>query len=299
VQVVVAGGTGLIGTALTKALLARGDAVTVLTRRRRPAREGGPVFAGWDPASGRLSPEARAALGSAEAVVNLAGRTLDTRWTAAAKAEILASRLDATRTLVASIGSSPARPRLLVSASAVGYYGQDEARTFTEADPPGRGFLAEVCVRWEEAAAAAADFGVAVARLRIGVVLAREGGMLGRLLPAFRAYLGATPGDGRPWVSWIHGEDLVAVLLFLLDAGGKISGPVNAVAPSPVRMGELTRALAERMGRPPPWRVPSVLVRLAFGEMADELLLGGQRVAPAVLDAHALAAVWANPPARR
>jgi uncharacterized protein (TIGR01777 family) len=291
--VLVSGATGLVGARLTARLARRGDAVRVLTRnpeaaaRRLDARVS-PVA--WDGLSVPGEELTRAA-----AVVHLAGEPVFAgRLTPERRRRIRSSRVEGTRSLVRAIGAlaEAQRPRTLVCASAVGYYGNRGDERLAEEAPPGRGFLADVCRDWEAAAAQAEAHGARVACLRIGIVLAREGGALPRMALPFRFGAGGRLGDGRQWFPWIHIDDLVALSLAILDDDG-IRGPVNASAPDPVRNGELTRTLARLLRRPAPFPVPAFALRLALGELSDELL-GSRRVVPARALAHGFAFAHAD-----
>jgi uncharacterized protein (TIGR01777 family) len=292
-RVLVSGATGLVGARLTARLLRRGDAVRALTRNpeaaaRRLGVQVSPVA--WD----GLSVPGEALAGAA-AVVHLAGEPIFAgRLTPERRRRIRSSRVEATRSLARAIGALPEsqRPRTVVCASAVGYYGDRGEERLSEESSPGRGFLADVCRDWEAAAVAAEEHGARVARLRIGIVLAREGGALPRMALPFRFGAGGRLGDGRQWFPWIHIDDLVALILAILDDAG-IRGPVNANAPEPVRNAELTRTLARVLRRPAPLRVPAFLLRLALGELAGELL-GSRRAVPARALAHGFAFAHAD-----
>jgi len=274
-RVVVSGSSGLVGGALLDALAARGDTVVPLVRRAP-----GPGELRWDPAAGTVD---AAGLAGADAVVNLAGAGLgDRRWSAHRRGEIVASRVDATALLARTLAAMPAPPAVLVNASAVGFYGDRGDEELTEDSAPGTGFLAELCRRWEEATAPAAEAGVRVVRLRSGVVLSAAGGALARQLPLFRLGLGGRLGSGRQWLSWISLDDEVGVVLHALDHG--LRGPVNATAPAPVTNRDFTRALGRALGRPAVVAVPAVALRAALGaELAAEMVLAGQRVLPAAV----------------
>jgi uncharacterized protein (TIGR01777 family) len=277
-RIVVTGGTGLVGSALVPALTAAGHHVTVLTRSPRSTA---PAALPWRPDGGPLpAGPARQALSEADAVVHLAGASLaGRRWTPSYREEIMRSRVLATRTVVESLRQVSPRPSLLLSASAVGYYGDRGDEVLTEAAGPGHDFLAEVSVAWEEEARRAEDFGVRVVRLRTGVVLDAREGALPALARPFRLYVGGPLGDGRQWLSWITKADLVRLILFLLATPG-VEGPVNAVAPEPVPNAAFSRALAKALGRPSWLRLPAPVLRAALGEMAELLLLASQRAVP-------------------
>ncbi|MBW8480811.1 TIGR01777 family oxidoreductase [Actinomadura parmotrematis] len=277
-KVTVTGSTGLIGTALVRSLLADGHEVVRLVRRAPAA----PDEARWDPAAGHVD---AAAMKGADAVVHLAGAGVGDRpWTAAYKRRIRDSRIDGTRTIAAALAACPSGPRILVSGSAVGYYGDTGGREVDESSPAGAGFLAALTRDWEDAARPAADSGVRVVHPRTGIVLDAQGGQLGRTLPLFRLGAGGRLGDGRQWMSWITLDDEVRALRFLID--GDLSGPVDLTAPNPVTNAEYTRALGEVLGRPTALPVPAFLLRAALRDFADEGPLVSQRVLPArLLDA--------------
>ncbi|WP_454048330.1 TIGR01777 family oxidoreductase [Cellulomonas sp. Marseille-Q8402] len=274
--VVVAGSSGLIGTALVERLRAEGHTVRRLVRR--PARS--PEEHTWDPDRGVLDP---AALAGADAVVNLAGAGVgDKRLTAARKRVVLQSRTRTTGLITATIAAMDVPPRVLLQGSATGAYGYRGDAVVTEADPYGSSYLAGVVQQWEAAAApAAARPDVRVAFLRTGIVLARSGGAAGRLLPLIRLGLGGPLGSGRQYWSWISLEDEVRAILHLLDA--PVAGPVNLVS-EPATEIEIVRALAEAVHRPAVLPVPAFALRLALGQFSDEIL-GSLRATPAVLTA--------------
>jgi hypothetical protein len=276
VRVAVAGSSGLIGTALVPELRNAGHEVLRLVRRA-PA---GPDERGWDPPAGTI---AAGALDGVDAVVNLCGAGVaDRRWTHARKQVLLDSRVEPTEVLAAAVAD--AGIPLLVNASAVGWYGDTGDREVDETEPAGGGFLAALCRQWEAAADRAREAGVRVVHLRVGHVLAADGGLLARLRPLYRLGLGGRLGNGRQYMPWIHLSDVVSAIRFVLT-DGSVSGPVNLSAPAPVTNAELTRALARALHRPAPWMVPRFALRIVIGEVADEILFG-QRVLPrALLDA--------------
>ena len=273
-HVAITGASGLLGTALREALTAAGTRVTPLVRR---AARPGEVR--WDP----TAIADLAALGQVDAVVHLAGENLAAgRWTAARKGAILASRRDGTRHLVESLLRLGRPPRVLVSASAVGIYGDRGDETLSETSPTGNGFLADVGRAWEGATTSATAAGIRVVNLRFGIVLTPRGGALGRMLLPFRLGLGARLGTGRQWMSWIAVDDAIAALRHCL-ATDDLVGPVNAVAPEPATNAEFTRVLAQTLHRPAFAAVPAPFLRILLGELADEALLSGQRALPARL----------------
>ena len=276
-RIAVTGSSGLIGTALVTALRDRGDDVVRLVRR--PPREPGEVR--WDPAAGTVDVEA---LGGVEAAVNLAGAGVgDRRWDDEYKRTILSSRVDSTRTLVKALSALDPLPRVLVSASAVGYYGDRGEEVLTEESGPGTGFLVDVVEAWEDAASPAVDAGIRVALARTGLVLSPGGGALGRLLPLARLGLAGPLGSGRQWWPWITLDDHVRALLHLIDQDG-LSGPVNLGSPEPARNLDLTRALGRALHRPTLVPAPAFGLRLVLGEFAHEVL-ASQRMMPARLTA--------------
>jgi hypothetical protein len=273
-RVLVSGARGLVGTALAAALRAGGDEVLSLTRR--PQRPG---EIGWDPAAGRL--EARD-LEGLDAVVHLAGEPIAARWTPARRQAIRASRVTGTGLLAERLAALERPPAALVSVSAIGIYGDRGEERLDEASPPGEGFLAGVCREWEAAAAPAAARGIRLVQPRLGLVLTPRGGALARLLPLYRLGLGGPLGRGRAWWSWVALDDVVAVLARACRDEA-LAGPVNLVAPSPVRNGEFARVLGRVLARPAFLPVPPLALRAVFGEMARETLLAGARVEPARL----------------
>jgi uncharacterized protein (TIGR01777 family) len=277
-RVVVTGASGFLGTALVRSLRADGhDVVRLVRRAARAADE-----AQWDPAARRLDP---AALAGADAVVHLAGAGVgDRRWTAAYKREILASRVDGTTTVATAIAALPKaqRPKVLLSQSGVGYYGDTGDDVTDESGPAGEGFLVDVVRQWEQCTAPAADAGVRVVTTRTGLVLG-EGGLLAKMLPVFKLGLGGRLGNGRQWMSWIALPDQVAAVRFLLEHDD-IAGPVNVTAPEPVRNRDYTKALARAVHRPAVAVVPRLAVQAVFGGFADEGVFVSQRVVPARLE---------------
>lgn len=275
---VVSGATGLVGRRLVAALVAAGRPVRILSRDPAQATRSLPdaIAFGWD---GRRWPSD--ALAGADAVIHLSGEPVfGGLLTAARRARIRESRVGSTLALVEALGSlaSAERPKTLLCASAVGYYGNRGDAVLDESAGAGQGFLARLCTDWETAAAGAGALGVRVVSLRIGIVLAREGGALPMMAIPFRLGLGGPLGEGTQWVPWIAASDLVRLVQRVLD-DGSVCGPVNAVAPDPVRNEVLTRALARALHRPAFLRAPAFALRLAFGEIAGELL-GSRRCIP-------------------
>lgn len=275
-RVAVTGATGMIGRALCAALLRDGDEVLAVSRGRGPD---GTTTVQWQGAASAGTAWA-APLAGVDAVVHLAGSSLAAgRWTAARRREILESRERATAVLVAGLAAQGARPQAFLSMSAVGYYGMDAERTFTEDSPAADDYLARVCVAWESAAQGAAALGSRVALLRAGVVLSGSGGMLRRLLPPFRLGLGGPVGNGQQWLSWIALDDAVGLIRHALR-DERAQGPINLTAPHPVRSRAFALMLGAALGRPAKLPLPAFAVRLLFGEMGQTLLLSGQRVLP-------------------
>jgi hypothetical protein len=276
-RVLVTGSSGLVGTALLAHLEAKGDDVLRLVRGDRPIAR---TEIRWNPAAGAIDEEGLEGL---DAVVHLAGENLaDGRWTRARKDRIWKSRVDGTQLLAETLARCGAKPRVLVSASAVGYYGDRGAEPLDEASTAGRGFLAKLCAAWEAATEPAAGAGIRVVRCRAGIVLSAAGGALPRMLPVFRLGLGGPLGSGSQYVPWIALDDLLRVIHTAIVTES-LRGPVNAVAPTPVTSRGFSLALGRVLRRPAILPVPAFVLRIAFGELADEGLLASQRVAPARL----------------
>ena len=278
-RVLVTGGTGFVGRRLVARLAGRGDDVVVLSRDPGKVEAGlraGRILA-WDPMAGPPRPDA---LNGVEAAVNLLGESIaGGRWTEEKKRRIRDSRLLGTRNLVAGLAACSPQPRVLVSGSAIGWYGPRGDEELDESSSRGEGFLADLARDWEAETERASAAGIRVVLLRIGVVLGREGGALKSMLPPFRFGLGGPVGTGRQWMSWIHVDDLCGLILHALDTAA-LEGPVNAAAPEPVRNREFARLLGATLRRPALLPAPSFALRLLFGEMADAVLLTGQRVLP-------------------
>lgn len=285
-RVAVAGATGLIGSALTAALSARGDEVVGLVRSERSAERVRPHLVDlqlW-PEPKRAPPPA-SGLAGADAVVNLLGAPVAQRWTKAAKEEIRDSRVLSTRLLVRAMGDLPAtdRPKALVGGSAVGHYGLRVDEPIGEDAPAGTDFLAQLTVAWEREAMAASQLpDVRVAVLRTGVVLARQGGALAQMLPPFRLGIGGPVAGGRQYVPWIHLDDEVGAILHCLD-DPQCAGPLNLVSPNPATNAEFSKALGRVLRRPAVLPVPALAVKVLFGEMAS-VVIGGQRALPRALE---------------
>jgi len=275
----ITGASGLIGTPLVSSLRQDGHDVVRFVRGRADASD----ERGWDPVSRRLEPEAVADL---DAVIHLAGAGVaDKRWTTSYKKTVLDSRVDGTTAVAQAMAAAHADgqgPKVLLSGSAVGWYGDTGDRLTDETGPTGEGFLADVCRQWEGATAPAEAAGVRVAHLRTGIVLSGQGGALAKQLPIFKLGAGAPLGSGRQWNSWISLRDEISAITHLLTAD--VSGPVNLVGPAPVTNKEFTRALGKVVKRPTlPIAVPGFVLKAALGQFAEEGVLIGQRLEPAVL----------------
>lgn len=278
-RIAVTGTSGLIGRHLKNHLTAAGHEVEPMVRR--PAAAGSNEIP-WHPDTGQIH---SAALEGVDAIVHLAGENVaGGRWTVEQKHRLRASRIEGTRLLCNTLARLKQPPAVLLCASATGIYGSRGDEAMTEQSPPGRGFLAEVCVEWEAETAPARDAGIRVVNLRIGVVLSAEGGALAKMLTPFKMGLGGVIGSGRQYISWIAIDDLIAVIDHLLF-DSDLAGPVNAVSPHPVTNRELVKTLGAILHRPTLCWMPATAVRLAFGEMADEMLLASNRVVPARLQA--------------
>ncbi|HUI44097.1 MAG TPA: TIGR01777 family oxidoreductase [Terriglobia bacterium] len=278
-KVLVTGSSGLVGSALVPFLAADGHSVTRMIRGTGCSAAGQAL---WEPAAGRID---ATAIEGFDAAVHLSGANVSgARWTPKQKQKLLDSRINSTRLLATALANLARPPRVLVAASAVGYYGDRGDEPLTEDSTPGSGFPTEMCLEWEKAAEVAAGRGIRVVNLRIGMVLASAGAALRQMLPPFKLGLGGPLGSGRQYVSWIELDDLAGVIRHTLLAE-PLRGPVNAVAPNPVTNREFTKALGGVLGRPTPFRVPRFVLRLAFGEITDALLLASARVYPTRLEA--------------
>ncbi len=270
-RVIIAGASGLVGSALVPALRARGHEVTVLVRRA--TQEPNEVF--WDPDASMID---GSRLNATDAVVNLSGAGIaDALWSKQRKTLLRSSRLKSTETLVKAIGAASPRPRVLVSASAIGYYGDRGSEVLTESSAAGEWFLSDLCVDWERAASAATPLGLRVVCLRLGMVLSSRGGVLKRLRPLYRLGLGGKIGNGRAWMSWIACADLVRVIETALE-DERYRGAINAVAPKPVTNADFSGMLGAALRRPAFLTVPRWAVKAAFGEMAQQTILSSARV---------------------
>jgi hypothetical protein len=287
-QIVIAGSSGLIGSALASFLTTGGHQVRRLVRPQAKSQSAGTVplsqptadRISWNPAAAQID---AAALAGCEVVINLAGEGIaNRRWTAEQKKKIYDSRIDSTALLALTLAELNPRPRVFVCASAIGFYGDRGDEQLDEASRPGTGFLPEVCQDWEAVTAPAADAGIRVVRVRFGVVLSPAGGALAKMLPPFRLGAGGRLGNGRQWMSWIALDDVVGAIQHVIMQDN-LTGAVNVVAPHPATNQEFTKTLGRVLHRPTIFPMPAAVARLAFGEMADALLLASARVHPARL----------------
>jgi uncharacterized protein (TIGR01777 family) len=276
-KIIISGATGLVGTALVRALRDDGHSVG------RLVRAGGPASAGdipWNPAAANID---LAPLEGADAFVNLNGASIGGgRWTSERKQLLRTSRVETTRFLVDAMSRLRQKPRAFVSASAIGFYGSRGNEVLTETSARGTDFLSELSREWEREAQRAESLGIRTAILRFGIVLAAGGGALPRMLTPFRMGVGGRLGSGKQWMSWIALDDVVGIIRWAI-ADSQASGPINLVAPNPVQNAEFTRVLARVLNRPAIFPAPAFALRLMLGEMADALLLGSQRVRPEIL----------------
>lgn len=293
-KIVVTGATGFVGRPLVRKLLAQGHEVVAWTRDAERARIGLPALCmveSWDP-RGKTDPER---LHGVDSIVHLAGESVaGGRWTDERKREIRASRVDSSRALVDAIAALPegSRPRALVAASAIGFYGDRGDELLTEHSAAGAGFLADVCREWEEEVARASALGIRTVSVRVGVVLGKDGGALQAMLPPFRLGGGGRIGSGKQWMSWIHLDDLVALFAHAIETP-HVSGIVNGVAPGAVTNARFTRELGRVLGRPTIVPVPAIALKVALGEMAT-ILLASQRVVPERAQASGFAFCFAD-----
>src|SRR6184192_813061 len=288
-KILVTGSSGLVGTALVSALARDGHTVCRMLRPPSAFAGGAPFAAqgkhegfdvAWNPATGELG----GAGPGADAVVNLAGASIaGGRWTKERKALLHSSRIDTTRALVKALAKMNARPRVLVSASAIGIYGNRGDEVLTEESKPGTDFLAGLAREWETEALKAEALGIRVVLARFGIILARHGGALAKMLPPFKLGVGGKLGSGQQWMSWITLEDVVGIIRLAIE-NGAIRGAMNVVAPQAVQNTEFTKVLAKTLHRPALFPAPTFALRLALGEMADALLLSSQRVKPQALE---------------
>ena len=277
-KIAVTGATGLIGAALCERLRQEGNDVLVITRRENSSSPFPVVH--WNPERGELDTRS---LEGGDAVVHLAGETIAERWTREKKERIRTSRVAGTRFLVDGLKRLSKRPSVLIGSSAVGFYGNRGDEELDEGSPPGTGFLPEICQAWEAEVARASELGMRAVRLRTGIVLSTKGGALAKMLLPFKLGLGGPVGSGSQWMSWIHIDDVVGGYHFALHHSD-LSGAANLTAPQPVRNADFTRALGRALRRPAFLPAPGLALKLIFGEMAQDLLLDGQKVLPRRLE---------------
>lgn len=274
-NITLTGASGFIGNRLVARLAAAGHALHLVGRRRPADLAAGIAFSTWDANQDSFP---AASLDGADAVIHLAGEPVAQRWSAEVKDRIRRSRVEGTTALVRALAGRERRPRILIAASAIGFYGDRGDQLQTEASPPGKGFLPDICVAWERAADEATRLGLRVVKLRIGVVLGADGGALEKMLPPFRMGAGGPIGDGQQWMSWIHVDDMVGLLQFALESD-TLSGAINATSPQPVTNAAFAKALGAALHRPAIFPVPVFALKLLYGEMA-EVVLASQRVEP-------------------
>ena len=268
-KILLTGASGFIGSAAADHFRSLG--YTVIGLSRRPATD----TLVWDPSAGRIDPLP----GDLDAIVHLAGENIFGRWTKGKKQRIYRSRIDGTKLLAEQVAAAAHKPKVLVCASAVGFYGDRGDDVLTEAAPPGKGFLADVCRDWEAAAAPARQAGIRTTHLRFGMVLDKQGGALAKMLSAFKMALGGKLGNGRQWVSWISRMEVLRIIDFVLHTDS-LDGPVNAVCPEPVQNHTFTRTLGQILNRPTVLPAPAFALQLALGDFARETLLASTRAIP-------------------
>jgi uncharacterized protein len=282
-RILVSGSTGFLGTTLIETLEGQGHSIARLVRPGTSQKRAAGVRAQavpWDPVAGQF--DAAQAEG-ADALIHLAGASIaGGRWNESRKELLRTSRIGATRHLIGALAKLQRPPRVIVAASAIGYYGNRGDETLTEASAPGSDFLAGLCREWEAETARGTGFGARVVNLRFGIILSAHGGALPRMALPFKFGAGGRLGDGRQWMSWLTLRETISIIQFALANSG-LTGPVNAVAPNPVRNSEFTGVLAKTLHRPALFPAPAFALRLALGEMADALLLVSQRVIPSKL----------------
>jgi uncharacterized protein (TIGR01777 family) len=277
-RILVSGSSGLVGSALIPSLKGAGARIARLARPGTVQGASNEERIPWDPAQ----PISPSAVSGFDAVIHLAGESIVGRWTASKKVRLRESRIPTTTYLARALAQAKRKPQIFISASAIGYYGNRGDEVLTEESSPGTGFTADLAREWELASLPATEAGIRTVQMRIGVVMATAGGALPKMLPAFKMGLGGKLGDGRQWMSWIDLQDVIGALQHILRSDLH-HGPVNLVAPKPVTNAEFSKTLASVLFRPAIFPVPAFAARLAFGEMADELLLASQRIEPTKL----------------
>jgi hypothetical protein len=277
-RILLSGSSGLIGSALIPSLKSVGARITRLARASTTLGTSDEERISWNPAQ-LLSPDA---VSGFDAVIHLAGETIASHWTAARKIRLRESRIPPTANLAQALAQAKAKPHIFLSASAVGYYGDRGGELLTEESGPGTGFIADLAREWEQATLPAAKAGIRTVQMRTGIVTATAGGALPKMLPAFKLGIGGKLGEGSQWMSWIDLQDVIGAIQHILRSD-LMHGPVNLVAPRPVTNADFTKTLGAVLSRPTIFPVPAFAARLAFGQMADELLLASQRVEPTKL----------------
>lgn len=277
-RILVSGSSGLVGSTLLTSLKSAGARITRLARPGSTPAGANEESIPWDPAQ-PVSPET---VSGFDAVIHLAGESIVGRWTESKKARIRDSRIPATTNLARALAQAKNKPEVFLSGSAIGYYGSRGDEVLTEESSPGAGFAADLARDWEAASVAASDAGIRTVQMRTGIVMGTAGGALPKMLPAFKMGVGGRLGDGRQWMSWVDVRDVVGAIHHLLRSD-LLHGPVNLVSPKPVTNAEFTKILGNALSRPTIFPMPAFAARLAFGQMADELLLASQRVEPVKL----------------
>lgn len=277
-RILLSGSSGLVGSALVPSLKSAGARVTRLTRPQSGPVSGDEEHIPWNP----LQPISPDSVSGFDAIIHLAGESIVGRWTESKKARIRESRIPATKNLAQALAQAKNKPEVFLSASAIGYYGNRGDELLPEESSFGTGFTADLAREWEAASAAASEAGIRTVQMRIGIVMGTAGGALPKMLPAFKMGVGGRVGNGLQWMSWVDVRDVVGAVHHLLRSD-LLHGPVNLVSPKPVTNAEFTRILGKVLSRPTIFPMPAFAARLAFGQMADELLLASQRVEPAKL----------------
>lgn len=279
-KIVIAGGSGFLGRALSEHLVGRQHQVVILTRGESVPASTGARPVSWQPDGSQNPGNWAREIDGADAIVNLTGAGMaDKRWTRRRKDELRLSRVQPTRSLVAAIRAAAVKPATFVQGSAVGFYGPSHDEVIDESFPPGQDFLGQLAVSWEAEAHPVSALGSRLVILRSGVVLARHGGMLKKVIPPFQFFVGGPIASGRQYLSWVHLADWIAIVTWVLETSS-VSGAVNASAPTPVTNEDFSRALGRALRRPSWLRVPAFALKTIFGEMADDMLISGQRVVP-------------------
>lgn len=275
-KILITGATGFVGPTLVHHYNRTGFKVTVLTRSMMTTKTKTVSYVNWD---GENPGDWEKEVDGVDAIINLAGESVAQKWTPAVKQQLLESRLKATKALVHAIEKAHHKPKVFINASAIGYYGHRDGEVLDETATKGSGFLSDLCAAWEGEARKVEDFGVRTVLLRIGIVLEKEGGALAKFLPSFKMFMGGALGSGKQWMSWIHRDDLIHLIAYIIDHK-EVQGVVNATAPNPVTMQEFAKTLGAVIERPAFMKVPGFVLKMKMGEMATEMLLSGQKVLP-------------------